>query len=272
MIYKKVDYKHITHKSPSFDFHLHDGCEIYYRISGDVRYFVEKQIYSVNSYDVFITNQNEIHKPNFESSKPYERITLCFDPNFFSQFSNENYNLLDCFYNRRNGTNNKITLSPQELERMMSSFEAIEEVLSQNISYCDIKITNTVIDLLILLNEAAKRRTSENHKNQLNENFVQIIDYIDTHLSEDLSLATLERVLYLSASHMCRTFKRSTNSTIHQYIIKKRIALAKHLLKLGYSVSEVSHQSGFSDFSNFIKTFKRHTGMIPSKYKHYCNS
>lgn len=272
MIYKKVDYKHITHKAPSFDFHLHDGCEIYYRISGDVRYFVEKQIYSVNTYDVFITNQNEIHKPNFESSKPYERITLGFDPNFFSQFSNEKYDLLDCFYNRRNGTDNKITLTPPELECMINSFEKIEESLLQNTSYCDITITNTVVNLLILLNEAAKRKTSENQKNQLNENLAKIIDYIDTHLSEDLSLATLERVLYLSAPHMCRMFKNSTNSTIHQYIIKKRIALAKHLLKLGYSVSEASHKSGFSDFSNFIKTFKKHTGMIPSKCRllHEC--
>ena len=268
MIYKKIDYKHIIHKSPSFDFHLHDGCEIYYKISGDVRYFVEKQIYSVNTYDVFITNQNEIHKPNFESTKPYERITLCFDPNFFSQFSNGNYDLLDCFYNRKNGTNNKITLTPPEFERMMTFFGAIEEALLQNSSYCDIKVTNTVIDLLILLNEAAKRKTSENQKNQLNESLAKIIDYIDAHLSEDLSLATLERVLYISAPHMCRTFKNATNSTIHQYIIKKRIALAKHLLKLGHSVSEASHKAGFSDFSNFIKTFKKHTGTIPSKYKH----
>ena len=267
MIYKKIDYKHIMHKSPSFDFHLHDGCEIYYRISGDVRYFVEKKIYSVNTYDVFITNQNEIHKPNFESSKPYERITLCFDPNFFSQFSNEDYDLLDCFYNRENGTNNKITLTPTELECMMGFFEKIEESLLQITPYSDIKTTSAVIDLLILLNEASKRKSSENHNNQLNENLAKIIDYIDAHLSEDLSLATLERVLYVSAPHMCRMFKHSTNSTIHQYIVKKRIALAKHLLELGHSVSDASHGSGFYDFSNFIKTFKKHTGMAPSKYK-----
>ena len=271
MIYKKVDYKHLTHKSPSFDFHLHDGCEIYYKISGDVRYFVEKQIYSINTYDVFITNQNEIHKPNFESSKQYERITLCFDPGFFSQFSDEKYDLLSCFYNRKNGTDNKITLMPIEFERMMSCFETIEEALSQNALYCNIKITNAVIDLLILLNEAAKRKTSENQKNQLNEDLAKIIDYIDTHLPEDLSLATLERVLYVSAAHMCRTFKSATNSTIHQYIIKKRIALAKHLLKLGYSVSDASNKSGFNDFSNFIKTFKKHTGMVPGKYKNIAN-
>lgn len=270
MIYKKIDYKHIINKSPSFDFHLHDGCEIYYRISGDVRYFVEKQIYSVNTYDVFITNQNEIHKPNFESSKPYERITLEFDPNFFAQFSNKNYDLLDCFLNRKKGMGNKITLTPPEFERMMKLFESIEEALLQNTAYCDIKITNTVIELLILLNEAAKRKPSEIQKNQLNENLAKIIDYIDAHLSEDLSLATLERVLYVSAPHMCRMFKRSTNSTIHQYIVKKRIALAKHLLELGHSVSDVSHESGFCDFSNFIKTFKKHTGMVPSKYKQCC--
>ena len=272
MIYKKIDYKHLTHKSPSFEFHLHDGCEIYYRISGDVRYFVEKQIYSVNAYDVFITNQNEIHKPNFESSQPYERITLCFNPDFFSQFSSKDYDILNCFYNRKNGTDNKITLTPPEFERMMGSFEAIEEALLQNASYSDIRITNIVIDLLLLLNEAAKRKSKANQKNQLNENLAKIIDYIDTHLSEDLSLATLESVLFVSAPHICRTFKKATNSTIHQYIIKKRIVLAKHLLKMGYSVSDVSHKSGFSDFSNFIKTFKKHTGMIPSKYKHYCNS
>jgi len=53
---------------------------------------------------------------------------------------------------------------------------------------------------------------------------------------------------------------------LHEYIIFKRVARAKKLLMEGKSVTETCHLSGFNDYSNFIRTFKRTVGISPGKY------
>lgn len=271
MKYSKIDYEHIIRNTSSLEFHLHKGCEIYYCVSGDVKYFVENRIYTVEPGDVFITNQNEIHKPNFESDKTYERITIHFDPAFFSQFSNNHFDLLACFYNRRNGYGNKISLSESQLANMMGIFEEIENTKKHMPEYSEIKLNNLMIELLIFLNEVstANRIDSEKEKytNQLDDVLYKIINYIDQNPEGDLSLENLEKIFFISRAHLCRRFKAQTNSTLHQYIVKKRISRAKLYLEEGASVTHTMNMCGFGDFSNFIRTFKKNTGMTPSEYR-----
>ena len=77
---KNIDYVHVKRQLHYVDFHLHKGCEIYFLIPGDVNYFVEKYIYPLKFGDLIITNNHEIHKPNFNSDSTYERITVEFNP------------------------------------------------------------------------------------------------------------------------------------------------------------------------------------------------
>ncbi len=251
----------------SVNFHLHDNCEIYYLVSGKVKYLVEKTIYDIGERDIFITNQSEIHKPNIEPSTLYERITLTFDPDFFTQFSTPDFDLVGCFFNRENGTGNKITLSEGELAKTLSIFAQIEAVSAEAPKFTSIKLTSLMLDLLILLNTASKRNTAGSQKNMLSGIVVEIMDYIDKNLDADLSLDRLVERFYISKSYLCKIFKEETSSTLHQYIMKKRISRAKQLLTSGASVTEAISRSGFEDFSNFIKTFKKQTGLTPSEYR-----
>ena len=52
-----------------------------------------------------------------------------------------------------------------------------------------------------------------------------------------------------------------------RYILVRRVALAKSLLAQGYTVAETCHLSGFNDYSNFIRTFKKVTGATPGKFR-----
>ena len=60
---------------------------------------------------------------------------------------------------------------------------------------------------------------------------------------------------------------QTLNISPSEYIKKKRLANAAKLLSKGYTVSEASSQSGFSDYSNFIALFKKTYGVTPLKYK-----
>jgi AraC family transcriptional regulator len=91
--------------------------------------------------------------------------------------------------------------------------------------------------------------------------------YIEEHLSEQISLATLSRLARLSSFHFCRAFKRSFGVPPHRYHTNRRIEKAKRLLAArSHSVTEVGLDLGFSETSSFIAVFRKITGKTPSRY------
>lgn len=61
-------------------------------------------------------------------------------------------------------------------------------------------------------------------------------------------------------------FKKYTGLTLREYIADLKIEEAKKLLLSGENVSDACCKSGFSDYSNFIRTFTKATGLSPGKY------
>lgn len=97
----------------------------------------------------------------------------------------------------------------------------------------------------------------------------EILSYIDRNISESFGLEDLSAHFYLSSSYLCRIFKSATGTTINKYIVAKRITLAKSLLTEGCSVTEACERCGFNDYSNFLKSFKKATGVSPKKYSQF---
>lgn len=91
-----------------------------------------------------------------------------------------------------------------------------------------------------------------------------VMDYINDHLDQELSLDELAAIVQLSAFHFCRSFKRSTGFTPHQYVIRQRVERAKLLLKDGkMGIAEVAVACGFTHQSHLNRHFKRLTGITP---------
>ncbi len=92
-----------------------------------------------------------------------------------------------------------------------------------------------------------------------------VIDYINEHLDQELGLEELAAIAKLSAYHFCRSFKRSTGFTPHQYVIRQRVERAKLLLKDGkMGIAEVAITCGFTHQSHLNRHFKRLTGVTPN--------
>ena len=90
-----------------------------------------------------------------------------------------------------------------------------------------------------------------------------VIKYINRHLSDDLSLKSLAERFYLSKTHLNRLFKQSTGTTVWDYIIVKRLFLARKLINAGESPSIVYTQCGFQDYTTFYRAYKQHFGVCP---------
>jgi AraC-type DNA-binding domain-containing proteins len=249
------------------DFHLHDGFEIYFLISGDVNYFIEKTVYPLKYGDIIITNNYEVHTPSFQSGQIYERVVLQFKAEIPEKFSSPQFNLLNCFVNRPLGERNKISLGKNKLGELRQLFDRIENANSSNIPGSEILKLTSFIDLLVFINkEYAENELVENHNN-VPEKMVPILEYIDSNLSNELTLELLERKFYINRFYLSRLFKKNTGVNIHDYITYKRISKAKKLLTDGFSVTDTCIMSGFIDYSNFIRVFKKIVGMPPGQYK-----
>ena len=71
----------------------------------------------------------------------------------------------------------------------------------------------------------------------------QIVEYINNHLSEDLSLCVLAQEVSYSEYYICRIFKKVTNYTLTNYIVEKRISQAMYYLSGGSANNQGSRES-----------------------------
>ncbi|NNN44843.1 MULTISPECIES: AraC family transcriptional regulator [unclassified Vibrio] len=98
---------------------------------------------------------------------------------------------------------------------------------------------------------------------------LEVVDrYIEQHLSRRISIAQLAGSVYLGESQFHQLFKEQVGVTPHQYVLKKRVDLAKTLIEQGrFSLGQVAELTGFSNQSTFTHTFSRLQGVSPSQYR-----
>lgn len=94
-----------------------------------------------------------------------------------------------------------------------------------------------------------------------------IIEYIQKHLSENITLAELAKEANYSISYICSAFRSVMNKTINNYIKEKRLDLAVQYLKADIPITEAAEQAGFNNYSYFYKTFKSVYGISPVEYR-----
>jgi AraC family transcriptional regulator len=96
----------------------------------------------------------------------------------------------------------------------------------------------------------------------------QIIEYINEHLTDDLSLQAMANQIGMSKYHFSRLFKQSTGLTPWQYVSQRRLEIAKQLLaKQELSIAEISDRLGFTNQQQLTTFFRKHMGIAPFVYR-----
>lgn len=96
----------------------------------------------------------------------------------------------------------------------------------------------------------------------------RLVEYIEAHLDQPVSIATMAEIVRLSPYHFARAFKRSFGVPPHRYHMMRRIEATKVLLgKTSVPVTEIALRLGFSETSSFTAGFRRLTGVSPSEYR-----
>lgn len=98
----------------------------------------------------------------------------------------------------------------------------------------------------------------------------RLAEFIDEHLAEEISLATLAGLVDLSLFHFARAFKQSFGVPPHRYHMDRRMDRARSLLRRStLSVTQIGSQIGFRETSSFTRAYRRFAGVTPSNYRRH---
>ncbi|MDF2542880.1 MAG: transcriptional regulator, AraC family [Herbinix sp.] len=263
---------HLYHEEKTMNMHIHDCYEIYYSISGGKQFLIDHTLYDILPGDLFVINQYESHYLTKIDSMDHERIVISIHPDFLRMHSTERSDLNACFTNRAPDSVHKLSLSKDQQNRFMYY---INKILTAKDYGSDIIERSSFLELMVMLNGIYQNTHIDQEKEYpqpFNQQVDEILDYINKHMKEPLTIQHLSENFYLSTSYICRIFKAATGTTINKYLNARRISIAKALLSEGLSVTEVCEQCGYNDYSNFLKTFTKAVGISPKKYARYSNS
>ncbi|WP_338044827.1 helix-turn-helix domain-containing protein [Paenibacillus lignilyticus] len=101
------------------------------------------------------------------------------------------------------------------------------------------------------------------------DGFVQkAIYFMRENVEEDISREDVAAYVKLNPAYLSRLFKKETDRNLIDYLIETKVNRAKHLLDTtDMTVSAIAQQVGYSNFSHFTRTFKKHTGVNPQEYR-----
>ena len=258
--YLNSDFKmfHLTDQiSTEFEFHYHEFHKITIFISGNVQYFIEGKTYSLEPYDIVLVNRNDIHRVQVDSSVPYERIIVYISPGFMEAYRTDHYDLSYCFEKAKKEHSNVLRIHALEKSSLFKVTNRLERSFSDTEYAGDLYRQILFLEFMIHLNRAAlKNRAEFLDTNLYNPKIVNLIQYINQHLTDSLTMDDLSARVYLSKYYMMRLFKAETGYTIGNYITYRRLLLARSLILKGVPITQACLSSGFQDYSTFSRAYK----------------
>ena len=245
------------------DYHYHEFYKLLFFVSGKGGYFVEGKRYSLTPGDIILIGKQCVHRPEFEPGVPCERIILYISPEFLLRESSSSCQLADCFSKEYDHV-----LRPSEKIRktLFSIVSNIEQELSSKRYGKEIVSTGMLLRLMVEIARSIFYKEVQKPAPMLpkSKRMLDIMHYLDAHLTEDINIDTLAEKFYISRFHMMRRFREETGTTIHSYISDHRLMLARDLISQGIPATEVCFQCGFGSYSSFSRAYGKFFGTTPT--------
>lgn len=251
-----------------FEFHYHDFNKIIIFLSGNVTYIIEGKAYFLKPWDILLVNNHDVHKPIIDSSSVYERIIIWLKPSYLSKNTDKksNNDITYCFQKANERSFNLIRLNSSLEQRMKQMIIELEEAIQSEEFGSDLLANSLFTQFMIYLNRIFLGNTYKETQKSIHydERIEEILKYINQNLSSDLTIDSLASRFYLNKYYFMHKFKKETGYTIHQYILQKRLLNANLLIQSGTPIVKSSQLSGFTDYSTFLRAYKKMFQKAPS--------
>lgn len=252
--------------------HWHKEIEICYIKQGIGKYLINGKDYPFSSGDIFIIGNDDIHLCH--DDKELIMQVVMFDPNFIQsgQSASFDYEYLQPFFE-----------SSEQFSRKIDGRNAITSHLKELLTQIDVEYTTMkngyklmikalLLKFLALIIRHCFTQESISPEKRISHNATEkirnIITYLDENYTNKISLGFISEKFDISVPYLCSTFKSFTGSSPIDYLINRRIFMAKKMLNsTENTIIKISEDCGFDSLSNFNHMFKSLTGLSPTEYR-----
>lgn len=246
----------------SFVAHWQKEIELVYVHSGEASFHVADQSFIAHAGDLVICESGQIHYSDSHNNKNHLDF-LIFDTNLISsRFHNPHFKnaLVTAEELKALGLTTALhrlfTLIPEELDKKQPYYKDI--------------VSAAIKEFWFLLKRnlpREERAKDDSRRSRMLEEFQELLDYIDTHYSKNLTLEHAASMMHFSPSHFSKTFKKLMGMNYVTYLNMVRIEQAIHMLSTNqYRMIDIALECGFTNIRSFNRVFKEITGYTPTEF------
>lgn len=274
--YEKAGYLHgnfkifhlLDEKMRQIDFHFHDFHKVLIFLKGNVNYWIEGRSYELKANDIVFIHAGEVHRPILMDDSPYERIIIYISKDFLDTYQEKDNDLSLCLKEAHHSQSHVLRAPSFSTSRLGLVVRELEQSFHMEDYANELYHHILFLEFMIQLNRAAIHNSIEYiTTSSANSKMIAVIDYLNEHLTDDISIDTIADTFYLSRYYLMHSFKEETGYTIGTYLTAKRLMLARQLIDEGMLITEACYACGFKNYSTFSRAYRKNFGCNPREHQ-----
>lgn len=257
--------------------HRHLQFEIVLFKSGRGLYTTMSGNHDIQPGDVFVFASGERHCiTDIYDGEDFRFMNIHFEPRYVwgsknNGLSNDAMNI--CF-SHDDGFCNRLPRNDPYTDNVRRLIEETEAELEQRLPEYELMVHNKIYEILVILarhlNYGTGRTVTAEECRHI-RSVKSAIDYVNRHLSEELTLEEIAEQADLSPNYFSHIFKKTVGITLWDYITSKRVESAMTLITDSHdrNILDIAADCGFNNTANFNKMFRRVTGMTPGEFRRH---
>lgn len=251
--------------------HWHYFCEVIYILEGCANMQCNDAVYSLQENDMILFHPKTIHSITASNIKPLKYAVLKFDINKFN-ISSPYAPKLRTIFKQAEQQQMNIYFSAEQADSINASIlfqNCLKEMTERNYGY-DLMLQNHIYTLLMNVVRHWLKHGLVIQMDTADSNYDidSITEYIDTCMGEELRVADIAAKCNMSYSNFAKKFQENYGMSCKEYIERMRIfKVEEFLLFTDHPLSYICQETGFSDCSHLIKSFKHYRGITPKQFK-----
>lgn len=246
---------------PDVEKHWHYGLEIILPLTCSLEIWTNGEINIIKQNHLYIVNSGIIHSIKAHDIYEFEH-TLCFQINY--DFLKSIYHDFDEIY-----FSNKINEDINE--KLITAFLELHDAYNKQSEFKNLIVQGylmTIIGILLSKQSYPRKISSNTNTPKTLNDLMQVISYIDKNYAEQVNINELAKQFGFSYGYLARSFKKSFNVTIKQYITMERIEhCLSDLIYTNISITEIALNNGFPSLEAFNREFFQKYKITPLNYR-----
>jgi len=251
----------------NFAKHKHDVLEICIPIENDYKYIVNGKNFVISPGDILFIPPETLHE--IECQNEGCRFIYLFSIGFLKEFYE--YSFLTDFFSEPKLINE--STYPNLYGKIYSAFMAInDQYFMYTNMVLEMPIYAKLLEIFSLIASVHPQfspiRTEDAKTKSKYEKFRSLINHINSHYMDEITLEWAADYAGFSKYHFSRLFKDYTDVTFSDYLMHRRMQAARILLTdTSNTVTEIAFQTGFNNLTSFTRSFRNATGKTPSEFR-----